>query len=114
MAWTCTLRVASSTTELTAVIRPVNGVFAPSAVTRTSPPTRSRPTSCCGTVKFTKIGSSDCSGTTGSPPARYWPRFTCRIPSIPANGARMVLRSMVARISPTLASACFCSAEARS
>jgi hypothetical protein len=36
------------------------------------------------------------------------------MPSIPAKGARMVLRSMLARISPTLASACFCSADARS
>ena len=36
------------------------------------------------------------------------------MPRIPENGARIVFRSIVARISPTRASVCFCSAVARS
>ena len=36
------------------------------------------------------------------------------MPSTPENGARIVLRSIVARISPTCASACLCSAAAAS
>ena len=36
------------------------------------------------------------------------------MPSTPENGARIVFRSIVAWISPTWASVCFCSAAARS
>ncbi len=46
------------------------------------------------------MGSSDWSGTIGLPLSRYCPRFTWRMPSRPENGARMVLREIVARISP--------------
>ncbi len=115
VAWTCTLRVASSTTASIAVIRPVSDSPArPSAVTCTSPPTRISPTLCWGTEKFTWTESSDCRGTIGAPPSRYWPRLTCRIPRTPVKGARICLRSMVARISPTRASACLSSALTRS
>ena len=50
----------------------------------------------------------------GAPEARYCPRLTWRMPRTPENGARIVLRAMVARISPTLASSCVISAAALS
>ena len=54
VAWTCTLRVASSTCELMAVIVPTDRVSRMlSAATRTWAPTLSEATSCCGTEKFT-------------------------------------------------------------
>jgi len=52
-AWITTFRVDSFTIESMAVIRPVSAGPAPSALTLTSPPTRSRVTSCWGTEKFT-------------------------------------------------------------
>jgi len=61
--------------------------------------------SCCGTLKFMNTASSACSGTIGSPLVTYWPTFTWRMPVTPANGARMVLRSIVACAWPTAASA---------
>ena len=57
VAWTWTLRVASFTTESTAVIFPVNRESAapsePSVATRTEPPATTRAASCWGTEKFT-------------------------------------------------------------
>ena len=54
VAWTWTFRVASSTTELIAVILPVARPMAMlSAATLTSAPIRSEATSCCGREKFT-------------------------------------------------------------
>ena len=114
VARTRTLRVASSTTASIAESRPRYGRSAPSRVTCTSPPRRSCATCCCGSEKSTWIGCSDSSDTIGSPAFRYWPRLTWRIPSTPENGARICLRSIVAWISPTRASACLCSALARS
>ena len=55
VAWTWTLRVASFTTESTAVIRPVrrDPGGPPSAVTWMGEPTFSCATCCCGTAKLT-------------------------------------------------------------
>ena len=43
----------------------------------------------------------------GLPVSRYWPRLTMRMPSRPANGARMVFFSIVARMASALALFCF-------
>ena len=78
-ACTCPLRVASSMTESNAVTLPR---LRRAARRRTSPrrrdPTASVPISCCGTLKFTYTGRSDCSETIGAPPARYCPRLIWR------------------------------------
>src|ERR1043165_9037567 len=115
MACTRTLRVASSMTDSKALIVPAS-VAPPRAsdVTSIGEPSASLPSSCCGTLKFTYAGRSACSVTIGAPPARYWPRFTWRMPRRPENGARIVLRSIVALASPTCATACLESASALS
>ena len=56
MAWTWTFRVASSTTESTAVTFPMSSAGGPAdpwALTRTPAPRSTRATSCCGIEKFT-------------------------------------------------------------
>ncbi len=93
-------------TESKAKIRPVSLEPSASDVTSTAAPFATCPISCCGTVKFTYTGRSDCSETIGAPPARYCPRLISRSPRAPAKGARIVFRAMVARISPTRAVAC--------
>jgi hypothetical protein len=117
VAWISTFRVATSTTESIAEILATNRASDPDAscdLTWTAAPFRRRLTSCCGTEKFTWIGSIDSSETIFSPAARYWPRFARRMPRIPEKGARIVFRAIVARISPTRAVPSVCSASARS
>ena len=53
--------------------------------------------SCCwGTVKSTNTGPSDSSMVMAVPGFRYCPRLIERMPSLPANGARTILRSICA------------------
>src|SRR5437763_17218856 len=60
IACTRTLRVSSSTFESNAEIFPTSGPGNASDVASTLAPTATLPISCCGTVKLTYAGRSDC------------------------------------------------------
>ena len=103
VAWTWTLRVASSTTESIARDPPVTRRRPawPSA-RHAAPrrPTRTRRPAAAARRSSRRSGRAPAAARSGRRASRYWPRFTWRMPRTPANGARIVLRSIVARISP--------------
>ena len=104
VAWTWTLRVASSTTESMAVMRP--RALGRRPCPRRSPaprrPTRrpARPPAAAprSSRRSDRATAAARRGRRRSGTGRGSPGGC---PSTPANGARIVLRSMVARISPT-------------
>lgn len=76
-----------------------------SLVTMTVAPGFNRLSSCCGRAKSTNRLSSAVSVATASPGLRYWPRLTCRMPNIPAKGARTCFWTSRASICCTAAAA---------
>ena len=104
VACTRTLRVTGSRSGLMAVSRPSNcwpGNV--SETTRTFRPVRICDSSCCGNEKSPNTGDSADNETMALPRSTDSPRFTCRMPVRPANGARMVFFSMMARMLSALA-----------
>ena len=84
------LRVSRSTCGSIALMVPRNACPGQeSTCTDTGCFTRRLLNCCCGTGKSTTIWSLASSRTIGSPGSMYWPISTWRMPSRPANGARI-------------------------
>jgi hypothetical protein len=77
-------------------------------------PCLTTPSCSWGSVKSTNVPSMLSSVVIVAPGARYWPRFTARMPSLPGNGARTILRSSWAWIAPTSAIAVWSAVSSRS